>query len=248
MSKKQVMKEIFSEKINQDRIYQKVLLNIKEEGSMKKVRSKKIIYGLSSACAVFILGFGIILGANTFKNTNIQNNYEKVDLGQDKQNGKGSLNINLKINKIGEIGATRLDADIKTISADKLPDEFKFMKNVVIPQEFKLIDMYNIYVRSNQDIKKYDLLRDYVFEYKKDEENDIRVALSAVAEPIRDYYLGDNDKISKIGEIELRISQYKKMYMATFKIKNIYFDVETNGITEKELVELLKSIINENDI
>lgn len=41
MSKKQVMKEIFSEKINKDKIYQKVLLKAKEEANMNKVRNKK---------------------------------------------------------------------------------------------------------------------------------------------------------------------------------------------------------------
>ena len=121
------------------------------------------------------------------------------------------------------------------------------MKNIIIPQEFKPIDMYKIYVRSNKDIKKYDLLHDYVFSYQKDYENSIRIALSTVEEPIRDYYLGDNDKISKIGDMELKISQYKKMYMATFKIKNIYFDIETTGITENELLELLQSIFIENN-
>ena len=90
MSKKQVMKEIFSEKINKDKIYQKVLLKAKEEANMNKVRNKKIIYGITSSAAVVILGFGIIMGTNTLKN--VQNpNYGIADLSQDKQRDRKSV-------------------------------------------------------------------------------------------------------------------------------------------------------------
>ena len=136
MSKKQVMKEIFSEKINKDKIYQKVLLKAKEEANMNKVRNKKIIYGITSSAAVVILGFGIIMGTNTLKN--VQNpNYGIADLSQDKQSNQESLKINLNINKLKNIGLASLDADIETISIDKLPEEFKFMENIEIPQAFK---------------------------------------------------------------------------------------------------------------
>ena len=33
------------------------------------------------------------------------------------------------------------------------------------------------------------------------------------------------------------------MYMATFKYNNMYFDIETEGLTESELISLLSSII-----
>ena len=49
--------------------------------------------------------------------------------------------------------------------------------------------------------------------------------------------------MSKIGDVNVIISKYEKMYVATFKYKEINFDIETNGITEEELVNLLESII-----
>ena len=122
------------------------------------------------------------------------------------------------------------------------------MERIVVPQNFKQTEIYKVYIRSNPDIRKYDLLHDYVFFYQKDEEHSIRVLLSTVGEPLRNYYIGNADKISKIGDIELKISGGEKMYIASFKIKKIYFDIETDGITENDLVELLKSIINESQI
>lgn len=210
--------------------------NIREEFDMKTNINKKIAYAISSICAVFILGIGILVGAHNLNNNLFQN--ENVEIGEEE-----SLKIDLNINRIKEAGLAKFDADIENINAEKLPGELKFMETIIIPTEFKLVDMYKIYVRSNQDIKKYDLLHDYVFEYQKDEENDIRIAISTVENPIRDYYLGENNEISRIGDVELKITQYEKMYMASFRVKDIYFDIETQGITESELVETLKSII-----
>ncbi len=210
--------------------------NIREEFDMKTNINKKIAYAISSICAVFILGIGILVGAHNLNNNLFQN--ENVEIGEEE-----SLKIDLNINRIKEAGLAKFDADIENINTEKLPGELKFMETIIIPTEFKLVDMYKIYVRSNRDIKKYDLLHDYVFEYQKDEENDIRIAISTVENPIRDYYLGENNEISRIGDVELKITQYEKMYMASFRVKDIYFDIETQGITESELVETLKSII-----
>ena len=41
---------------------------------MKNKKSKKIIYAITSSAAVFVLGFGIILGTNRLNNNQVQNN------------------------------------------------------------------------------------------------------------------------------------------------------------------------------
>lgn len=95
----------------------------------------------------------------------------------------------------------------------------------------------------NNDGTKYDMIHDYVFNYRKDSSNNITIAFSEIEEPIRDYYI-EKGKASKIGDVELVISQWEEMYIVNFESKGIYFDIETTGVTENELVELLKSIIN----
>ena len=71
----------------------------------------------------------------------------------------------------------------------------------------------------------------------------ITIAFSEIDKPLRDYYIDNQELKSKIGDVELEISQYKNMYIVTFSYNNLNFDIETNGITEDELVELLVSII-----
>ena len=45
-------------------------------------------------------------------------------------------------------------------------------------------------------------------------------------------------------QAKLNISQNKEMYIITFKYKDIYFDIETTGITENQLIDLIDSLIN----
>ena len=115
---------------------------------------------------------------------------------------------------------------------------------VKIPAEYKFKDRYNVYTRKDMEVTEYNVLHDYLFNYQKDDFSEgIKIAFSEVGEPLRDCFIDDKYKISKIGDTEIIITQYEQSYMASFKYKDIYFDIETNGITKNELVELLVSII-----
>ena len=198
----------------------------KKEFYIKIIRNKKIIYGLSSACAVFILGIGI-LAVQKKSNNNVTKAENEIMVSS------RNMNVMLEINPMQGASMAKLDADVK----------FGFINNIALPSEYKLDNSYELFTRENFNTTEYSLLHDYVFNYSKDYENTIKVAFSEVGEPIRDYFLDDSKKVSKIGDVDVIISQYEKMYVATFKCKEIYFDIETNGITEEELVNLLESII-----
>lgn len=212
--------------------------NIRKEFDMKTNRNKKVIYVLSSICAVFILGIGILVGVN--KNLLPSNT---VDIGQ--TDGKGeSVKVELNINKVKDMSMTSLDADVKIIEIENLPEEFTFVENLLVPNEYEFENGYTVYTRENIDTAEYNVLHDYVLNYRKDDLNEIKIAFSKVESPIRDYFIGDGEKISKIGNVELKVSQWEEMYIVTFEYNDIYFDIETTGITENELVNLLKSIID----
>ena len=219
------------EKIRKNIKEEIAISNIRKEFGMKTNRNKKIIYIISSVCAVFILAIGILVGTEQV-NDNIG---EKINQ---------KLNIKLNINKIKDMEMTKLDLDVKIVESKELPEKFNFMEKIKIPSEYKFKDSYNVYTRKDIDIAEYNVLHDYVFNYQKDDSsNEIKIAFSEVEEPLRDYFIDDKYKTSQIGDAEIIITQYEQMYMASFKYKDIYFDIETNGITENELVELLVSII-----
>ena len=223
------------EKIRKNIKEEIAISNIRKEFGMKTNKNKKVIYVLSSICAVFILGIGIFVGVN--KNLLPGNT---VDIGKTDANDGVELNIN----KIKDMSMTSLDADVKTIELENLPEEFTFIENLQIPEEYNFENGYTVYTRENTDTAEYNVLHDYILNYRKDDLNDIKIAFSEIEEPIRDYFIDEGDKVSKIGEVELVISQWKEMYIVTFEYKDIYFDIETTGITEKQLVDLLESIID----
>ena len=200
------------------------------------IRNKKIIYGLSSACAVFILGVGI-LAVQKKSNNNVTKAENEIMVSS------RNMNVMLEINPMQGTSMAKLDADVQTVEINSLPEKFEFINNIALPSEYKLDNSYELFTRENFNTTEYSLLHDYVFNYSKDCENSIKVAFSEVEEPIRDYFLDDSKKVSKIGDVNVIISKYEKMYVATFKCKEINFDIETNGITEEELVNLLESII-----
>ena len=208
----------------------------KKEFYIKIIINKKIIYGLSSACAVFILGIGI-LAVQKKSNNNVTKAENEIMVSSQ------NMNVMLEINPMQGTSMAKLDADVQTVEINSLPEKFEFINNIELPSEYKLDSCYEIFTRENLNTTECDLLHDYVFNYSKDYENSIKVAFSEVEEPIRDYFLNNSKKTSKIGDVDVIISQYEKMYVATFRCKDIYFDIETNGITEEEIINLLESII-----
>ena len=213
--------------------------NIRKEFDMKTNKNRKILYAISSICAVFILGIGIFIGTGKMNNTGLEIGKTEVNINKEE-----SLVVELNINKLKVMEMADLDADIKTIDIDKLPEEFKFMENLLIPEGYEFENIHTVYTRENINIEEYNILHDYILNYKKDDLNNIKIAFSKVEQPLRDYFIQEGDKISKIGDVELKISQWEEMYIVTFEYEDIYFDIETTGITENQLVDLLESLIN----
>ena len=122
-------------------------------------------------------------------------------------------------------------------------------RNIMIAASYPMIITSGGNPRVNKDFVNNLFLRKYVsilgeLLKVKGNLNDIKIAFSEIEAPIRDYFIGDGDKISKIGNVELKVSQWENMYIVTFEYNDIYFDIETTGITESQLVDLLKSIID----
>ena len=232
------------EKIRKNIKEEIAISNIRKEFGMKTNKNKKIVYAISSVCAVFILGVGIFVGTSKLNNKG-----DTLEIGKTEENinKEESLDIELNINILKDMAMTSLDADVKidanAIKLEQLPKELMFMGNLIIPEEYEFENSYTLYTRENTEEAEYNVLHDYIFNYRKDDLNNIQISFSKIEPPIRDYSILGGDKISKIGDVELKISQWKEMYIVTFKYKDIYFDIETTGITKKQLVSLLESII-----
>jgi len=227
-----------------NKIHQKIAIaNIRKEFARKRTNGKRIIYGISSVCAVVILGIGVYMG--TGLNKEKQAEYSGItNLAQGKENKEETQKIEWKINRVKEniTGDFRIDADIQTVQQGSLPDKFSWLTQGSIPEGYGKEECYAIYTKQSLEETEYNILKDYVVTYEKDYEHFIRIAFSEKGEPVRDYFISGK-QVSKIGEQELVISKRNEMYIVTFQKGEIYVDIETVGITEEELKDLLISLI-----
>lgn len=180
---------------------------------------------------ILILALVIGLNRNTFNNE-----ITEID----------GIKAEIKINKLNDMAMSSLDADIKTVEVEEIPEKFDILKTIKTPEGFNSESIYAVYVRENIQTEEYNILNNYVIDYRTNEsaEKSITISFSDTYEPLRDYFIDkENSKVSNINDIELVIYNYEKMYITKFEYNGIKFDIETSGISEEEFIDLLLSII-----
>lgn len=124
------------------------------------------------------------------------------------------------------------------------------------PENYQLDMLYTLYTRTwGKDGPKgdYDILHDYVLVFRIGpdeapgdglEENVVRLSLSAVGEPLRDYFFGDEIELqpSTAGEMTFTVSGWRESmrdgrgdYIVTFAEDGLSYDVEMRGVTEEDV-------------
>lgn len=219
----------------------------KEEMHMNKEKNRKIMYGILTSCAVFAIGIGIITAQMPFNQndeTLLQAKMEKDDLSKEKE----ALKTEIHINKIDEKVLTdyAIDAQMRKIDAQESVVDLRFAIEAKLPKDFEEnYSVVGVYTKGEKS-KQYDVLQYYSFYYKNKEDTrniTLRIGFKDKV-PLRDYLFMDVVKKSKIGEVELEITQYEDSYLVIFSYKDVNYDIETNGITQDELVEFLTSLIS----
>lgn len=246
MSNKKKIKKVIDNDFDKDKNY-KVIIKKVERGEKNVIFLRYVTIPI---CLILVIyGVGVFNNRHNQlqKKPNINySNCNGICTESDKSENYGNNEIHIsEFIKITS-GDLKLDVSIKSITLSELPSKFEFLYSVVVPSDFNKKDIYTLYASDetqNED-KKYDILKDYVIRYSSsDEKGNIRIAFSENGKPLRDYLLGDVEKISKINNVDVEISKYEDLFLATFKYNNLFFDIETRGITKEELIELLESII-----
>lgn len=222
MLKKQIMKKMFDDKFNIDKMRNQILLKNerKEEKNMNK------IYKL-----VLPIVLLVVIGSVVFFT---QNNF----ILESNNHVKSSIHIN----ELEELFLSEQVLEVEEVDIEDIPKKFDFILAVSLPTSFKLERQYNLYTRSNIEVDTFDVLRDYVFEYKNANGSKIIISFSETGKPLKDYLIKEGAS-SKINETNVFISQYQKKYIVLFHYKNINFCIEAEDISIEELTLLLKSIV-----
>lgn len=224
------IRDMMHEKIEEDKKknYEAILSKVKVKGG---IGMKKRYILVPAFSLILILALVIGLNRNTFNNE-----ITEID----------GIKAEIKINKLNDMAMSSLDADIKTVEVEEIPEKFDILKTIKTPEGFNSESIYAVYVRENIQTEEYNILNNYVIDYRTNEsaEKSITISFSDTYEPLRDYFIDkENSKVSNINDIELVIYNYEKMYITKFEYNGIKFDIETSGISEEEFIDLLLSII-----
>lgn len=217
--------------------------NIREEINMNKEKSRKVVYSVLASCAMLALCVGILVTKTPYKESAIHQ-AKLENLKETKEELKTEININ-KIDKLLGIDYA-IDAQRTKIDAIMETTDLRFAIECKLPSDFE--ENYDIYAMrvKGKNSNQYNELQQYDFYYgNKDKTRSITLAIAFKDKtPIRDYYFLNIEKKSKIGEVELEITQYEDSYLVIFSYKDVNYDIETHGITQDELIEFLKSLIS----
>lgn len=242
------------EKIRKNLKEEIAISNIRKELEMKSKKYNKIIYGILSACALFIVCLFIeqntdLLNANNVElaknNDIIENN--NVTISED----------NIIFNDMSKINIKMADIDGR-FEEKNIIQQFDFIDNIDIPEYISLVRQGELYVKENITDKNYTKLRQYCLWYSAaGNENPSRIEiiftkeetiLDDCIEPDIDNILGSiiNGKEIKLFKSEYLLDKSKIAGVALFEIDGYKISVEATKISENEFINVIKSMVNTN--
>ena len=220
------MKNKYAEEFDRDKNYQMI---------MKPKRKQNIRYGISFFFTMCICM--VLLSVNHLKKESkiSDDSVSQVD-------SEIVLNVNVFDGSNESYDASpslRADMDLKRSYAEEVPD----FLNELCPDGFASSENTE-FVMAEKDSTKEVLSYQSVV-YTKGE-NSIRLSYSKDGWPFRCAYLSPDEKVSVIGEAEMRISHQpaSNLYLSLFELNGFYFDVEAIGLSETEFVDFLLNLVN----
>lgn len=231
MSNKKIFKELYSKKINKDYNYQEILKKI--ENKNKKINIIK--HMLIPATSMFLVLLLIIININEKKSSLTEDIFSDEINNNNNQSftneGAEENNINTSSNQV-----------INDINYEKI-SKYNFVKELNIPNDLNDKKYQEVYIKDEYS-KDYNLKNHYQIYYQNTDDNRIiNLTFSDNHKLINNYSDNEFKRKTLINNQEIIIYEDNQTYVTSFNCNDIYFYIETINITEKEFINLLKSII-----
>ncbi len=218
-NKKYLLREINND-FDKEKNYEKII---------KKINKKNNIVFFKYAIPVIIFLLLIIPFFLSNKKMYVTDNSEKNDL----------IKINDKTDSWLVLNVSKTSSGLYDINIPY----FEFTKDIRIPNDFDNKDYKEMFYNDKNTRDQNDNVYYKFHFFNTKNERYILIAFSEVKDNINMLKEEKNDKVSFINNKELFIYKSGNKYLTSFEYNDLFFYIETTSISEKELVDLLESII-----
>ena len=148
------------------------------------------------------------------------------------------------INQVTSYEDITSDLDVKIVSSicDCIYDDYFGYE---LPDDLRLNQDYGVLVKDAS--LEYNIVHDYVFEFIGNNDRWVHITYSMIEEPLKDYFITSDNRVSIIDGVEVLLYQYEEQYIVNFKYNDMYYEIEANHVTLEELLTLIRGIFQDSD-
>lgn len=236
-----------------------VVSNIRREFDMKNNKNKKIIYGITSSVAIFVLCVGIGINHNIIiKNKTELGKMDNPDIdyiNKEEINAPESDTIIFNtenIESVASISGMVVDVDGEWKDSN-IEEKFGFLKNIDILKQYDHLRQGMVYVKENVEDTDYSKLQQYHLIYYMDGNNapSIEIIFTKEDRILQCMLPNENDLPSstinghkvKLFKTENFFDNSKINAVAFFEYDDYKFYIESHKIDENDFIDLVKAIL-----
>ena len=233
------------------------ILERSETATTSRKRLAWIKWGAIAACLAFALWCGTLMLGDTAPSDNpgLQLNSQPTENTEQRIDGtetKDSQYDNrLEVNQLSQFVSADMDIELSFYeNSDAISSAFhdttgmqygEFISH--IPADFEVSSHYTVDVPTEPSSGQY-TPHDCVIEAVADNGGEVRIAMSGFGEPCRDLLImSDNPIESQVNGISLIIYGYQDVFLVKLCHNNVYYDIETTGISLQALEGLLSGLL-----
>jgi hypothetical protein len=146
------------------------------------------------------------------------------------------------VNEIEVMASAKILAESKVIEKDELPQDIKKISEAGNVIKLPLNMVSEVYTKYDAEKDEYSNLHDYKLLFS-DETKTAQVSICKKGAPLRDYFFQAEDNKSSLGGTEATIYKYTDRYIVRLVKDEMNFDIETNGLSESEMVSFVLEVI-----
>jgi len=245
MNNKERLIKVFDKDFNKDEN-----LNIINKKINKSYKFNNILKYAFVPSFIVIFTFVFFINNNKEKGLEENRNNTNINTSQNTFNNEVDIEKGDEFDSLPESDYSAEEEICKSVKYVEIKEisDYDFYKDLNISDEYNSFAIYEAYTKENEKDNEFSKLNNYIISYKvnkKEEEfKEIEIAFSKENEIVSSYEFNNiNEKVSKINDINVTIYMSDNTYMVKFKYDNINFNIRTFNVKEKELINLLKSII-----